>query len=225
MKISIAVPTYECENIGWLFVTELLNSIIKQNFNDYEVIISDQSTNSRIKDICNFYANHMNLKFIDATSIKKSNSANVNNAIKNCSGEYIKIMFMDDFFVNNTALSKIYERMSNTNAMWCVNGCVHCNNIHHLFNRHIPYYNHEIHLGKNTISSPSVLTLREKQYFDDSLSMLMDCEMYKRLYVNYGNPEIIEDLLICNRIHEKQLQNKFRGIPEEELNYCISKFK
>ena len=32
--------------------------------------------------------------------------------------------------------------------------------------------------GRNTISSPSVLTLRNKDYFDENLVMLLDCEMY-----------------------------------------------
>jgi hypothetical protein len=123
------------------------------------------------------------LKFIEAKNIKRAISPNTNNAIKHSEGEYIKIMYMDDFFVDNNALEKISNAKDNTNFAWCVNGCFHCDSINFLYNRHIPHYNHDIHLGKNTISCPTVLTLRQKEYFDESLDMLMDCEFYKRMYI------------------------------------------
>lgn len=225
MKLSIVIPTYECEGKGWLYLSELLNSIYKQSFKDFEVVISDQSKNNDIKDLATYYKKFLNISLIDASGVKRTISANTNNAIKNCTGEYIKIMYMDDFFIDNNALEKIIKASEESPNKWIVNGTLHCESIHFPHSRLIPQYNDNIHLGQNSISCPTVLTLKQKEYFDEELNMLMDCEFYKRMYIKYGDPLIITDPLTCNRNHEDQTQKKVGHIPATELNYCIEKFK
>lgn len=52
MTISIGIPVYECHGMGWLYLSELLNSISKQSYKDVEVVISDQSTDDNIFNLC-----------------------------------------------------------------------------------------------------------------------------------------------------------------------------
>ena len=222
MKLSIAVPVYECHGLGWLYLSELLNSISKQSYKDIEVVVSDQSTDDNIFNLCNFYSSVLSIKYIKADNIVRSNSPNVNNAIKNCSSEYIKIMFQDDFFVDEKALEKIMEAFQQK-AKWITTGCVHCESIHQLYRPHIPKYNDKILFGVNTISSPSVLSFCGKEYFDENLIMLMDCELYHRLYTKYGDPTILNDYMVCNRQHSNQLQNLNQDKLASEINYCKSK--
>jgi glycosyltransferase involved in cell wall biosynthesis len=224
MKLSIAIPTYECHGFGWLYLTELLNSIIKQTEKEIEVVISDQSTDDHIYNLCNFYSNHLNIKYVSGHHINRSNSPNANNAIKHCSSENIKIMFQDDFFINPSAIEQIVSKF-NSGSKWIISGSAHCKNIHFLERPFIPHYTDQIIYGKNTISSPSVLAFYGKELFDENLVMLMDCEMYKRLYDKYGNPFVITDLLICNRIHDKQMQNGLESIIDSEVEYCLNKYK
>lgn len=222
MKISIAVPTYECHGMGWLFISELLNSIKKQDYSDYEVVISDQSTDDVTKNLVEMYSKHMNIVYVDSTHLTRKIGSNLNNAIKHCTGDLIKPMCADDFFIDNNALTKIVKKFyENTDKTWLVNGCVHCQSIHFLYQKMIPYYQDKIHHGANTISSPSVLTMKIKEYFDEKLSLLIDCEMYKRLYTKYNLPMIIEEPLICNRMHDKQLQKTVSHLLESEKTYCI----
>lgn len=149
----------------------------------------------------------------------------MNNALKYCTGDIIKPMMADDFFVDTYALEKIVNCMKlNSDKKWLVSGCVHCDSIHFLYRRMIPSYNHDIHRGKNTISSPSVLVMKQVEFFDENLSMLMDCEMYKRLYVKYSQPVILEDALVCNRVHESQMQHKEAHKLESEIKYCESMY-
>jgi glycosyltransferase involved in cell wall biosynthesis len=220
MKISITIPTYECKDFGWLFISELLNSIKKQSYKNYEVIISDQSIDNKIKKIVNFYSNEMDINYLNAKKISRSIGPNLNNAIKYAKGDLIKPMCHDDFFIDDTALEKIKNSFTTTTE-WLVNGSAHCNSIHFLYEQIIPVYNHKIHYGYNTISSPSVLTIKTKEFFDENLKMLIDCEMYKRLYTKYGNPKIIIDPLICNRMHENQAQKEAFNSEKEKL-YCIN---
>jgi len=224
MKISIAIPTYESYGNGWLYLSELFNSIIKQTEKEIEVVVSDQSTDDNIKNLCNYYCNFLNLKYIKAYNIERSNSANANNAIKNCSSDIIKIMFGDDFFIDDNAITKICNNFDNKSCNWLVNASLHCKNIHSMFRPFIPHYHKDIHLGINTISSPSVLSFRGKHYFDEKLIMLMDCDMYKQLYEKFKNPFIIEDCLICNRLHDTQLQNIHQNKLAFETEYCKIKY-
>lgn len=225
MKMSIAIPVYECHGKGWLYLSELLNSIAKQSEKNLEVVISDQSTDDKIKKLCESYSNYMNIKLVDGRHVKRSNSPNSNNAILNCSSDIIKVIFQDDFFIDNDACKKTLDAFSDLKVGWVVSGCVHCNNIHSLFRPFVPRYNHDIHIGNNTISSPSVLAFRDKCLFDENLVMLMDCDLYKNLYIKYGDPYIITDYLICNRLHENQLQNTFKDVLDSEIIYCKEKYK
>lgn len=223
MKISIAVPSYEYSGNGWFFLSYLINTIIEQDYKNIEIVISDQSKNHDIKSLSQEYSKHININYV------KNNisgfGSNFNNAIKNCTGDLIKIMCLDDYFLDPSALSKIVKMMNdNKNSEWLINGCVHSRVMHIFYDKMIPYYQEKIHLGANTISSPSVLTMRDKHYFDENLVMLLDCEMYKRLHRDYGNPLIIEDPLICNRMHSSQAQKHNTHILEEEKKQCIIKY-
>jgi len=224
MKLSVAIPVYECHGLGWLYLSELLNSISKQSYKDIEVVISDQSTDDNIFNLCSCYKNYMDIKYVSGHNLTRSNSPNVNNAIKNCSSDKIKIMFQDDFFIDPDAIKKIVLKF-NEGAKWIVSGCAHSKNIHQLYNPMIPYYNHSMLDGINTISSPSVLAIDGKEFFDEKLVMMMDCEMYHRLYKKYGEPTIIQDILVCNRIHDKQLQNQNQDKLSSEIIYCKDKHK
>jgi len=222
MKISIAIPTYECNGKGWLFISELLNSISKQTYNNYEVVIADQSTDDKIKKIVQVYSEHMEIKYINSSDVPRKIANNFNKAINACTGDIIKPMCLDDFFIDDYSLEKIASNFKNDNSSWLITGCVHSKSIHHLYNRMIPYYHDKIHLGANTISSPSVLAMREKLNFDENLFLLIDCEMYKRLYTLYGMPIIITDPLISNRMHDNQMQKTYDyELKKSEQDYCI----
>lgn len=224
MSISIAIPVYECHGFGWLYLSELLNSISKQTYKNIEIVVSDQSTDDNIKLLCNFYKTQLNIKYVSGHHLQRSNSPNTNNAITHCSSDYIKIIFQDDFFVDESALQKIVTAFE-TGAKWIISGSLHCSNIHALYRPFIPYYNSNILVGNNTISSPSVLSMQGKELFDENLIMLMDCEMYYRLHDKYGEPYIIRDLLVCNRQHSNQLQNLNQDKLSEEIDYCKNKYK
>ena len=222
MKLSIAIPTYECKGMGWLYLAELLNSIIKQSDHDVEVIVSDQSTDDKVKKLCDLYVDYLNLKYVSGHHLPRKNSPNANNAINNCSGEYIKLMFGDDFFVSETAIEEIKQACSR-NPNWIVSASWHCHNIHYMETGIMPRYNPNILMGINTISSPSILTIKGKHLFDENLELLMDCEFYYRLYQSYGEPYFIRNLLICNRLHSMQIGILAQDKLESEKEYCIKK--
>lgn len=227
MKISICIPTWEQYGLGGKFLEHLLLSILSQDFNDFDVIISDHSIDKTIENICDGYKQKLDLIYIK-NEIKRGNGpANTNNAIKSCNGDIIKIMFQDDFFFDTNALKIIQKKFETENCGWVVNGCNHTSDdAKSFYNLMIPKWNDRIIFGVNTISSPSVLSFKNtgRFFFDENLTMLMDCEMYYKLFKEYGTPTIINECLVTNRIHQNQISSKFKGDINNEIDYVKNKY-
>lgn len=226
MKISICIPTWEQFGEGSRMLKDLFESISKQTFKNFDVVVSDQSIDNEIEKTCEVYKNIFEIKYIKNNTKRGNGPANTNNSIINADGDIIKTMFHDDIFYDKKALEKISEKFESKNINWLVTGCNHTyDDGETVTNFMIPRWNEEIVLGINTISSPSVLAFRNNTtfLFDENLTMLMDVEMYYQLYVSYGLPEIIEDCLITNRIHKNQISSSYSGNFENELSYVKTK--
>jgi hypothetical protein len=90
----------------------------------------------------------------------------------------------------------------------------------------VPSWNDQILYGVNTISSPSVLSFINEEivFFDENLTMLMDCEYYYQLYKKYGLPRVVSDILISNRMHQFQISSRYDKNINEEINYVKQKY-
>ena len=51
-EFSIAIPAHDRGENGPMWMRELLDSLEKQTFQDFEVVVSDQSKNDDIMDVC-----------------------------------------------------------------------------------------------------------------------------------------------------------------------------
>jgi glycosyltransferase involved in cell wall biosynthesis len=227
LKISICIPTWEQYGYGVSFLRNNLDSILLQTYKNYDVIISDHSINSEIESVVNEYKSNLDIKYLKYSENRGNGPSNTNNSILNADGDIIKIMFQDDFFYNPNSLELIYNKFTNTNCDWVVNGCNHTYDNGKTFNDNmIPHWNNNIILGVNTISSPSVLSFKNYgvNFFDDNLTMLMDCEMYYNLYLKYGLPEIISDILITNRMHSHQISQMYNKDINLEIKYIKEKY-
>lgn len=228
MKVSICIPTWEQYGRGVEFLENNLKIISKQTYTNFEVVISDHSTSNEIENICNSYSNRFDVKYIKNNINRGNSPANTNNSILNAKGDIIKIIFQDDFFYTNYALENIVDNFKNNNTKWLVNGCNHTYDNGITFtNFMIPHWNDKIPIGVNTISSPSVLSFVNDNpfFFDEKLVMLMDCELYYQLYIRYGQPTIIADCLITNRIHPTQISSIYNSDIYAEIKYVKNKHK
>ena len=61
-KISICIPTYEMGGYGVEYLNHSLNILSKQTYQDFEIVISDQSENNDIKDLCKKCKVRLNIK-------------------------------------------------------------------------------------------------------------------------------------------------------------------
>lgn len=208
-KISVAIPTYIKNQTDLSYLKESFDRIAKQSFKDYEVVVSDNSTNELVENLCNLYQNKFSLiykKNLDHIGM----SANSNVAMNLCNGEYIKILHCDDFLFCSDALKIIVESLDNSGKYWLVNGFNHsCDGVN-FFDIRIPNYPNHMLVGNNLFGCPTNVTIRNKniEYFDINCEISMDHEWYHLLRMKYGMPLIIKDVLTTSRIHNNSTTSK-----------------
>lgn len=234
MKLSIAIPTWESYGRGVEFVNDLFRTIEIQTFEDFEVCISDHSLNDEVMNEVKQFEDTFKIVYEKNSKDRGNGPSNTNKAISMCSGDIIKVMFQDDFFYDDEALEKIYNELESSDKFWLVNGSNHTNNDGNSFYWDLhPHWNPDIINGRNTISSPSVLSAKKELFdqigFDESLIMMMDCEFYFHAKKKFGDPIYYDDILVSNRVHSEQISSLYneslnsQDKLKSEVRYCIDK--
>lgn len=181
--ISIVVPIHNMER-GDFFLWRLTQSLMIQTFKDFELVIVQEGKMAE----------------------------NSNTGLQRARGDLIKILYLDDYLAHKNSLRMIVENFSSTDQ-WLATGCLHQSTEEDFYeDPHSPHYaeyTKDIHTGNNRIGSPSVITLRNQGHmlFDERLSFLLDCDLYRRYHDTFGAPKIIDDLNVVIGIHPGQTSN------------------
>lgn len=224
-RITVAIPTHSMQG-GAGFLKNNFDILRNQIFKDFDVVISDNSEDDIIENVCKEYSDLLPILYYKNPSPLKEMASNTNSAIRFSTGELIKILFLDDFLNGPNALLDI-SNFFREKDYWLVTGCIHTYDGIHFERMHFPNYHKKIHEGANTIGSPSVLTIRNNGHllFDESLTWLLDCDLYKRYYEKYGMPRILNSISTVIRQGEHQVTNllsKERKV--KEYDYLIKKY-
>ena len=226
---SICIPTYEMKGLGASYLRATFENFASQSFTDFEVVVSDHSKDDSIKELCLEYVNSFKLKYIKNNLNRGSSSANINHAIKNATGLWIKVLFQDDYLLGTKALEIIHDEISRSEGAWLVGACQHTNDGVNLFDSHFPSFHPDIHLGVNTIGAPSNIAFKNEGsiFFDNNLIWLMDCEFYKRLELKFGAPIVFSHICIVNRVGAHQVTHTLihDDLVRNELRYVKNKYK
>jgi hypothetical protein len=199
---SVAIPTYGYNGKGSDFLNFSLSKLSSQTFKDFEVVISDHSTDNNILKICNIWKDKINIKHYFNDRGKGIISPNINESMKKCNGEWIKILFQDDFLYDEFSLEKQYNFIKNHNkTVWLFSKFYHSNDGVNFYRLYQPKWNNTVWGGNNTLGCPSGLTIRNKDilFFDENLNWLMDCDYYHSMYLKYGEPDILDEITVVNR--------------------------
>src|SRR5687768_2623117 len=120
--ISICIPAYKNCN----YLERLLNSIDSQSFRDFEVVITDDSPDDELAQLVQDYQSLFPLQYFKNEQSAGS-PANWNRAIAMATGEWIKIMHDDDWFVNATCLEQFAMATMQTKSSFIFSGFVNVN--------------------------------------------------------------------------------------------------
>lgn len=175
MYISVCIPTWEAYGYGVQMLERCLESLEQQSFKDFEVVISDNSQDESIYNVCRDF-NSLDILYDRCQKI--GIGANTNNSIHQANGELVKILYQDDYLAGKDSLQEIVDNFDIFDT-WLITGSS---------NNPQPYYSQH-----NTLGSPSVLTMRNNEplLFNETLKWVLDLDYYRRMYLLHGPPKIV----------------------------------
>ncbi len=103
--VSVIIPVYNSEK----YLKNLLDSVIKQDYSNLEIMVINDGSSDATSDILNIYDdNRMKVFNIDNHGVSYARNIGIDNA----RGKYI-VFFDSDDFVDNNYISKLVETISN----------------------------------------------------------------------------------------------------------------
>jgi glycosyltransferase involved in cell wall biosynthesis len=218
--ISILIPTFNRLD----YLRRSLQSIGQQDFRDFEVIISDDSTTDDIE------------KFINSTSFSFTlfyrrnypiigTPRNWTAGLDLASGDWIKILHDDDWLYDRDSL-QLYVNAIHSNVDLIFGGFKTVfedggNERSHLisdryFTRIVRTPN--LLFTKNVLGPPSTFMYRRtmEEGFDSRLKWIVDWEGYIRMIQRY-QAVFVNSILVCVSYNASQVTRSCKNIPEIEI--------
>lgn len=227
VKVSICIPAYN-NPTG---IKRLLDSVKMQTFTDYEVIITDDSTNDEVEKVVE--ASELDFRYSRNAS-RDGSTANWNKAIDLASGEYIKIMHHDDWFTFEDSLEKMVGMLDcNSDAVVAFSGTRQVS-AEKSYDRCITKEDallikedpRNLFLG-NTIGAPSSVIHRNTDLrYDEKLKWLVDMDFYMSLLKNKSDFAYSTEPLVSIGVSEEQITNtcqENRDVNIREYKYVYEK--
>lgn len=203
--VTVIIPTY---NRGWI-LKEAIDSVLSQDFEDFELIVVDDGSTDNTQDILDGYAR-------DIIALRQDNrgvSAARNAGIASASGQLIAFLDSDDLWLPGKLSRQVDFFKSNpdvmicqTEELWIRNGKrVNPKKRHKKFSGMI--FKHSLPL---CIVSPSAVVLKRSLLdktgvFDESFPACEDYDLWLRISCKYPVFLIDTPLIIKRGGHEDQL--------------------
>ena len=210
-KVSICVPTYGKAE----YVRQLLDSVFQQTYTDFEVIITDDTQGNEVEQVVKSYQDER-IRYYHNPE-KLGHIFNWNHAIELAEGEYIKIMFSDDWFTFDDSLEKYVSLLKeNQNVGFGFSGSMQVSD-DNSYQRMIPIefinkmkadYRY-LFLG-NHVGAPSGIIYRAcDARFDEQSNWASDLFFYFELLKKNSTWSYLDEALVSIGLHEEQYTHSF----------------
>jgi glycosyltransferase involved in cell wall biosynthesis len=217
-KVSVCIPAYNQVK----YLKKCIDSVLSQNFSDFELVITDDSPGDIVKDLIaqynlpdkiNYYKNQPSL----------GSPGNWNAAIGRSTGEYIKVLHHDDWLTDDTCLLKfvrLLDEHPEADFAFCASKIFHLDKsegAHRISRDDVENIkrNPLLLYASNLIGGPSATIYRRNTslLFDTRLKWLVDIDLYIRLLADNRNIVYSPELLVTTgavegRITDECIDNK-----------------
>jgi glycosyltransferase involved in cell wall biosynthesis len=235
-KASVLMPTY---NYG-RFLGEAIESVLAQDFTDYELIIIDDCSADDSQAVGESYAGrHPRYRF----AVNPENLGmvpNWNRCLAAARGVYIKFLFGDDKLAGPTALGQLVSMLdTNPSLALAASGRIILDEESRPMDRWAPFGATGRYPGKkailkclarnaNLIGEPSAVLFRRDKAprgFDEKFQHLVDVEMWFHL-LEQGDLAYTRQPLCCFRVHAAQQtkSNAARQVGEYEHGRLLRQY-
>jgi len=217
--VSICIPAYK----RILFLKRLLESIVIQTYNDFEVIITDDSDDDSVKEVLAQYENHVHIRYYK-NERGLGTPANWNRAISKAEGQWIKLMHDDDWFASPESLASFVEFADNDHpfifSAYYTVSATSGRKLHRLLEfKEMIKEAPGILFAKNVIGPPSVTLINKNilESYDERLKWRVDIEFYMRVLNQTKRYHYIDMPLINVGLNESQVTQSAIKNPKIEL--------
>jgi glycosyltransferase involved in cell wall biosynthesis len=201
--VSICVPTY----VQTKYLKRNLDSILRQDYQDYEIIVTDDTPGTEISDFLKGYDFRGRLHY-HKNEIRLGSPRNWDRSIELATGKYIKILHHDDWFYEDNSLSRFVNLIQSSDdidfAFSGTNIVSEANRperIHSMTRQQFDQLQAmpEILFFGNIVGAPSatIFSRRSAMKFDARFKWLVDLEFYMRLIRKAKKIAYTTDPLIC----------------------------
>lgn len=103
-KISVIVPVYNAER----YIRQCLDSILTQDFADFELMIVDDGSTDSSLELCKDYSEKdSRIRLFHKENAGPSSARNF--ALTRANGEYLLFLDSDDYWLDNSCLGRLYQ--------------------------------------------------------------------------------------------------------------------
>ena len=234
-KVSICIPVYKQPNL----LRRLLDSVLAQTYKDYEIIVTDDSPDEAVKEVCGEYiAKKAPLAYFKNAE-RKGTPENWNEAVSHANGRYIKMMHHDDWFYDEAALGNFVKMLDeNPSADLAFGPSWNYAEDNTLIDRWVPdkkdlmavIAEPKILLRRNLLGTPSVTIYRKdiNIVFDTALKWLVDLDFYIAVLERNRSLIYSPDAKTCIGLGTHNVTNQCKGNAQVEMFetlYVYDKYK
>ena len=208
LHFSILTPVRN----GAAFVEDLINSVLQQDYADYEHIIIDDGSNDD-GATANTLRRYPHLKW--KSQINVGQYPTQNELIKMASGDVVSIICADDLYATTTVLSSIAKRFAAKPDLEVVIGrtrrLVEKDGIRYVFDPDLPAFlarkvvRYSLNIQHCAVFVRRRLLEDKNLYFDTYYKMRGDWDWIIRLLAATTKVEYTNEVLAIWRLHERQM--------------------
>lgn len=219
-SVSVVITCYNYAN----YVSQAINSVLKQTFNDFEIIIVNDGSTDNTEEVVQEYLGYGCVKYVYQENSGQANAKN--NGIRNSSGEFIAFLDADDIWdkaklekqiplFSDRSVGVVYSRMRFIDDR--ENIVKHKIENKYLFPRSgsvtkALFFDNFVPFSSSVIRREH---LEECGYFDGSITMGIDWDLWLRMSIHCKFEYVNEPLLLYRIGHSGQMSGNL-----EERQKC-----
>lgn len=211
-EFSVVIPTFNRAD----FITDAINSVFSQTFEDYELIVVDDGSQDETEKILKQFMNKSNFKFI---KINHSGvSAAMNAGIEKASGKYIARLDSDDCYTS-TILEEHYKKYNGDKKCDAVyTQAFFTDEYRNVYDKFL--YNHKLPIDLTYFCLKHFFPINQSSFsfrrscieklggYDENLPVAEDYDFVLRMTANYCFCYIDKPLVLL-RHHNKNISRNF----------------
>lgn len=204
--VSVCIPCYNQTE----FLKKTLDSLCIQSYKNFEVVITDDSSSTNVKELVHSYADKFTINYFK-NPVALGSPANWNKALDLAKGELIKIIHHDDWLANEDSLKEfvnVFENDKTIDFVFCAS------EIHNIKEGTVSYNSPaedfiqaikkdpKVLYNDNRIGAPTATMFKATtERFDVNMKYLVDLDFYIRMLQKSKGMVYIPCPLIVNTSH------------------------